>query len=276
METTIGNLLGRHDTLVFPGVFDALSALIAQQAGFETIFISGYGAAASHLGLPDMGFLNQSDMADVAARVCAATTLPVIVDADTGYGNEHNVRQTVRRLVAAGARGCFLEDQRWPKRCGHMGGKQVIDRDEFAIKLAAAVTERAGADFFIVARTDAIATDGLDEALARMELAEQAGVDGFFVEAPPDLEAMRRICAEAPRPLVANMIEGGATPVLAKEELCKLGYALVLYPLTALYTAAGAMQAALGALREDGTSAADAPVSFDQFNDLIGANKLLR
>ena len=275
MKTTIGSLLEEHDSLVFPGVFDALSALIAQQSGFELAFISGYGTSASHLGLPDMGFLNQSDMVDVATRVSAAVSMPTIVDADTGYGNDLNVRQTVRKLIAAGARGCFLEDQRWPKRCGHMGGKQVIDRNEFADKLAAAVAERGSADLFIVARTDAIATDSVDEALARMSLAEQAGVDGFFVEAPPDLETMQRVCSEAPRPLVANMIEGGMTPVLGRADMQELGYSLILYPLTALYTAAKSMQEAMKELRKNGTSDQAKLATFDQFNELIGASKLL-
>ena len=275
METTVGKLLRDNDALVFPGVFDALSALVAQRAGFELAFISGYGTSASYLGMPDMGFLNQSDMCDVARRVCAAVSMPIIVDADTGYGNELNVRQTVRKLVGAGARGCFLEDQCWPKRCGHMGGKTVIHRDEYVAKLSAAVDERANADFFIVARTDALATDGIDEALVRMRMAEQVGVDGFFIEAPPDRAAMERVCAEAPRPLVANMIEGGKTPVLPMAELAGLGYALILYPLTALYSATQAMATVLESLREHGISDGRNLAAFPEFNELIGATKIL-
>lgn len=276
METTVGKLLAESDSVVFPGVYDALSALVAEKAGFNLAFVSGYGVSASHLGLPDMGFLNQSDMVGVATRVCAAVGIPLIVDADTGYGNDLNVRQTVRKLVAAGAKGCFLEDQRWPKRCGHMGGKEVIDRDEFAAKLAAAVDERGSADFFITARTDAVATDGMDEAILRMKMAEEAGVDGFFIEAPPDREAMERVCAEAPRPLVANMIEGGRTPVLPESELREMGYGLIVYPLTALYSAARAMANAMDALRRDRTSDPGRLSTFDRFNELIGANDLLK
>ena len=277
MGTTVGKLLERHESLVFPGVYDALSALLARRAGFELAFLSGYGMSASHMGLPDMGFLGQSDVADVAGRVCAAADgLPVIVDADTGYGNDHNVQQTVRRLVRAGARGCFLEDQRWPKRCGHMAGKEVVGRDEFGAKLAAAVAAKGAADFFIVARTDAVATDGVDEALARMRLAEEAGVDGFFIEAPPDAETLRRVGAETPRPLVANLIEGGRTPVLRQEELQALGFALLLYPLTSLYSATKAVGAALAKLRRNGTSDPRDLASFAEFNELIGAEELLR
>lgn len=276
METTVGKLLARQDSIVFPGVFDALSALVVEKAGFDLGFVTGYGVSASHLGLPDMGFLNQSDMADVATRICAATKVPLIVDADTGYGNDLNVRQTVRKLIAAGAKGCFLEDQKWPKRCGHMGGKTVIDRDEFEAKLQAAVDERGDADFFIVARTDAVATDGVDEAILRMGMAEKAGIDGFFIEAPVDRAMMERICAEAPRPLVANMIEGGKTPVLSKEELTAIGYSLIVYPLTSIYVAARSMSDAMETLRREGTSDPRNLATFDQFNDLIGASELLR
>ncbi|MBF2735544.1 MAG: isocitrate lyase/PEP mutase family protein [Betaproteobacteria bacterium AqS2] len=269
-------MLAQHESIVFPGVYDALSALLAKRAGFELAFLSGYGMSASHLGLPDMGFLGQSDVADVAGRVCVAAGLPLIVDADTGYGNELNVGQTVSRLLRAGAKGCFLEDQCWPKRCGHMAGKEVVDRDEFAAKLAAAVAAKGAADFFIVARTDAVATDGVDEALARMRLAEEAGVDGFFIEAPPDADTLRRIGAEAPRPLVANLIEGGKTPVLRQEELQGLGFSLLLYPLTALYSATKAVGASLAKLRRNGTSDPRDLASFAEFNELIGADELLR
>ena len=276
METTVGKLLAEEGSLVFPGVFDALSALVAEKAGFELTFVSGYGASASHLGLPDMGFLNQSDMTDIAGRVCSAVSIPVIVDADTGYGNDLNVRQTVRKLVSTGAKGCFLEDQRWPKRCGHMSGKTVIERDEFAAKLEAAVDERGDSDFYIVARTDAVATDGVDEAIRRMDMAKEAGVDGFFIEAPPERSVMEKVCADAPRPLVANMIEGGKTPVLPRDELVAMGYSLIVYPLTTIYSAARAMSDALGKLRRQGTSDCGALATFDQFNELIGANDLLR
>ena len=262
--------------MLAPGVYDALSAKIAAAAGFEALFVTGYGASASHLGMPDMGFLNQSDLCDVVRRVCAAAAVPVVADADTGYGNELNVRHTVRRLLSADARGCFLEDQQWPKRCGHMRGKRIVPRDEFAGKIRAAAEERGEADFFIVARTDALAVAGLDEALARVRDAQAAGADGFFVEAPEDRAQMERICAEAPRPLVANMIEGGKTPLLPRRELEAMGYAFILYPLTAVYAAARAVSDSLAALRRREIGDPQGLMAFAEFNELVEAEKFMR
>ena len=276
MEKSVGKFLRERGAAVVPGVYDALSAKIAARAGFGATFVTGYGASASHLGMPDMGFLNQSDLCDVARRICDAVQIPVIADADTGYGNELNVRQTVRRLMGAGARGCFLEDQQWPKRCGHMRGKRIVPRDEYAGKIRAAAEERGDADFFIVARTDAIATSGLDEALARMGDAKAAGADGFFVEAPENRGQMLRVCAEAPRPLVANMIEGGRTPLLSREELGEMGYALILYPLTATYAAARAVSEALSALHEKEVGGPEGLMAFAEFNQLVEAEKFMR
>ena len=276
MEKSLGRILRERGAVITPGVYDALSAKIAEGAGFEAMFVTGYGASASHLGMPDMGFLNQSDLCDIVRRVCAATGAPVVADADTGYGGELNVRQTVRRLIGAGARGCFLEDQQWPKRCGHMRGKRVVPRDEFAGRIRAAAEERGDADFFIVARTDAIADGGLDEALARTRDAHAAGADGFFVEAPENREQMLRVCAEAPRPLVANMIEGGRTPLLPRAELEKMGFSLILYPLTATYAAARAVSDSLAALREKQIGDPDGLMAFAEFNRLVEAEKFMR
>lgn len=274
-RTTIGGLVAERKAVVMPGVYDALSALVAEKAGFELAFISGYSASASHLGLPDMGYLNQSDISDIARRVCGAVSMPVIVDADTGYGNPLNVRKTVRDLIRAGAKGCFIEDQEWPKRCGHMRGKRIIDRPEYAEKIAAAAEEKGGRDFFVVARTDAVAVSGLDEALARMADAKEAGADGFFVEAPRDRAQMEAICSGAPRPLVANMIEGGATPILPKDELAAIGYSLILYPLSGLYTAADALRRVYADLMRTGTTDGKGMTSFDEFNEIIGADSHL-
>lgn len=272
MTTTVGQLIGERGAVVMPGIYDALSALVAEMVGFEIGFISGYSASASHLGLPDMGYLNQSDISDIARRVCAATSMPVIVDADTGYGNPLNVRKTVRDLIHAGAKGCFLEDQEWPKRCGHMRGKRIIGREDYAAKVAAAAEERDDCDFFIVARTDALAVEGMDEALARMADAKEAGANGFFVEAPRDRGQMKTICANAPKPLVANMIEGGATPVLPRDELAALGYALILYPLSGLYSATKALTEVYAQLKADGTTDAGKLTGFREFNEIIGVD----
>jgi len=274
MATTVHKILEQRPATVFPGVFDALSALVAQKAGFDMAFISGYSASASHLGMPDFGYLDGSAICDIARRVCSAASIPVIVDADTGYGNPLNVRKTVRDLIAAGAKGCFLEDQEWPKRCGHMSGKSVISRKDYASKLRAAVDEKGDADFFLVARTDALATEGMEEALARMRDAKAIGADGFFVEAPKSREEMERICREAPKPLVANMIEGGATPVLPLDDLAGIGYSLVLYPLSGLYSAAKALAQTYGRICSEGTSAQDGEaMDFGEFNETIGLER---
>ena len=176
-KTRVQKLLDDHGELVFPGVYDALSAKMVQRAGFPMTFISGYSVAATTIGEPDMGLLTQTELIDKARSVCRAVNIPVIVDADTGYGNPLNVIRTVEELIAAGAAGCFLEDQLWPKKCGHMRGKKVIDREEYLHKIKAAVNARAGEDFFIVARTDALAAIGLDEAIERMEAARAALIE---------------------------------------------------------------------------------------------------
>lgn len=274
----VQTILSEKGSVVFPGVFDVLSAKIAERVGFEMAFITGYGASASYLGLPDLGFLNQSDLCDVARRICEAVDIPIIADADTGYGNEMNVRHTVQRLIKSGVKGCFLEDQQWPKRCGHMHGKRVVSREEYKGKIRAASEGRGDADFFIVARTDAVATDSMSEALARMEIAREEGADAFFIEAPDGKEQMKHICADAPRPLVANLIEGGKTPLLSGNELSDMGYTLILYPLTALYVAARAMTDTLTALRSKGVNDGDHSglMAFSEFNELIGADEVIR
>ena len=197
------------------------------------------------------------------------------MDADTGYGNPLNVIRTVRELISAGAAGCFLEDQVWPKKCGHMRGKKVIDRDEYINKVRAAVDARAGRDFFIVARTDALAAIHLDEALARVEAARAEGADASFVEAPGSLEHMREVGQRAPKPIVANMIEGGKTPVLPKAELVSMGFQLIVYPLTGVFAAAHAMEHIYQKLLSDDTTlgAQDGLKRFDDFNELIGVER---
>jgi methylisocitrate lyase len=194
------------------------------------------------------------------------------VDADTGYGNPLNVIRTVRELIDAGAAGCFLEDQQWPKKCGHMRGKRVIDREEYLDKVRAAVDTRGDADFFIVARTDALAAVSLDEAIARVSEARGAGADASFVEAPNSLDEMAQIGRRAPAPVVANMIEKGKTPVLPKQKLAELGFHLILYPLAGLFAAAHGLAAVYEKIRRDDTTLGAEPqlMAFDEFNDLIG------
>src|SRR4051794_13387867 len=274
-ETRIQRILNEVGSLAFPGVFDTLSAKGAQRVGFPMAFVSGYSVAAPAIGEPDLGLLTQTEMIDRARRICMSVSIPIIVDADTGYGNPLNVRRTVRELIAAGAAGCFLEDQVWPKRCGHMRGKRVIERNDYIQKVRAAVEAREGGDFFIVARTDALAVAGLDEAIARVEAAREAGADASFVEAPASREELEAVGRRSPAPNVANMIEGGRTPVLPRQELAALSFHLILYPLAGLFAAARTMEAIFRALKEDGTTLGEAGrlMTFAEFNGLIGVEE---
>jgi methylisocitrate lyase len=241
-------------------------------------FISGYSVAATAIGEPDLGLLTQTEIVERARRVCGSVGIPIIVDADTGYGNPLNVIRTVNELIAAGAAGCFLEDQVWPKKCGHMRGKRVIDRAEYLDKIRAAVEARAGRDFFIVARTDALAAASLDEAIARVTGARAAGADASFVEAPVSLEQMAEIGRRAPRPIVANMIEHGKTPVLPRERLVEMGFQLILYPLSGVFAAARALERIYQKLSDAQTTAGAEHelMAFTSFNDLIGVEEKYR
>ena len=197
-NTRVQTILDEQGPVVFPGVYDTLSAKLAERAGFPMAFISGYSVAATAIGEPDLGLLTQTEIVERARRVCRSVEIPIIVDADTGYGNPLNVIRTVRELIDAGAAGCFLEDQQWPKKCGHMRGKRVIEREEYLDKIRAAVDTRGQRDFFIVARTDSLAAAGLDEAIARVTAARAAGANASFVEAPNSLDEMAEIGRRAP------------------------------------------------------------------------------
>lgn len=274
-ETRIHRILAEVGSIAFPGVFDSLSAAMAEKNGFPMAFISGYSVAATRIGEPDFGLLTQTEITAAAQSICNTVSIPVIVDADTGYGNPLNVYRTVNDLINAGAAGCFLEDQQWPKKCGHMRGKKLIDRDEYIQKIRAAVDARNGRDFFIVARTDAEQVLGLEEALARVEAAREVGADASFVEAPGSIEQLTEIGRRAKGPLVANMIEGGKTPVLPQNELADLGFQLILYPLSGLYAAAAAVDSIYGQLKSDGTTLGTGQelMDFARFNELIGVEK---
>jgi methylisocitrate lyase len=261
--------------LVIPGVFDAIGAKIAQKVGFEAMFQTGYGTSATLFGMPDYGFIGSTETVENARRICRAVTVPVIVDADTGYGNALSVWKIVNELESAGAAGIFLEDQRWPKRCGHMSGKEVIRKEEYAEKLAAAVDARKSKDFIIVARTDARATQGLDDAIERGLYYKKIGADAIFVEAPKTIEEMKKIGKSIKAPLVANMIEGGATPISSAATLHKMGFKIILYPLSVLYANAYATLHILKELKRTGvtTKFHKKLVSFEQFNDLVDLPK---
>ena len=277
-NNSIQNILDQVGSLAFPGIYDTLSAKIAEQVGFPMGFISGYSLAAATIGEPDFGLLTQTEVVERARAICSCVSMPIIVDADTGYGNPLNVHRTVRQLIEAGAKGCFLEDQVWPKKCGHMRNKKVIEREEYLHKIQAAVDARGDNDFFIVARTDAEAVLGLDEALARVKAARGLGANASFVEAPGSLEQLKKIGQESPHPNVANMIEGGKTPVLQKEELASMGFHLILYPLTGLFAAGKTMRDFYFKLHNDGTTLGmeENLLNFEEFNDLIGVEDKYR
>ncbi|MGY5140996.1 MAG: isocitrate lyase/PEP mutase family protein [Candidatus Nitrosopumilus sp. Bin_571-38] len=264
-------MLKSKKPLVIPGVYDALGAKIAQKVGFDAMFQTGYGTSATLFGMPDYGFIGASETVDNARRICRAVTVPVIVDSDTGYGNALSVWKLVKELESAGASGIFLEDQKWPKRCGHMQGKEIISQEEYTEKLSAAIDARENKDFIIVARTDARATEGLDEAIERGKQNKKTGADAVFVEAPRSIEEMKKIGKEINAPLVANMIEGGATPLSSAEILSKMGFNIILYPLSVLYANTFATMNILTELKNTGNTAKykQKVVNFNQFNDLV-------
>ncbi len=261
--------------LVFPGVYDAITARIAQKTGFEAMFQTGYGTSATLLGMPDYGFIGPTETVENARRICKAVSVPVIVDADTGYGNPLSVWKLVKELESAGASGIFLEDQKWPKRCGHMSGKEVIAKEEYAEKLRAALDARNSKEFVIVARTDARASEGLDAAIKRGLLYKEIGADAIFIEAPKSVEEMKKIGKTIKAPLVANMIEGGATPLLSSRNLHKMGFNLILYPLSVLYANTFATLQILKELKKNGTTSKlkNNLVNFDQFNEIVELSK---
>jgi methylisocitrate lyase len=239
--------------------------------------VSGYAVSATRLAAPDVGLLTQTEMLDVATRVCTAVGVPVIVDADTGYGDARNVARTVDALLRAGAAGCFLEDQEWPKRCGHMEGKHVVPLDDYLAKLRAALAARGGAPFHVTARTDARAVHGLDEAIRRARAFADAGADAVFVEAPQSVDEMARVRDALPGgvTLVANMVEGGKTPIRSLADLGAAGYRMVVFPLTGLLAATAALRDAYGALHRDGgaRALADRMLGFAEMNRLLGLAK---
>jgi methylisocitrate lyase len=268
----IRDVLKDKGVLVMPGVYDCLSAKIASRAGFEVIFITGYSVSATFLGEPDFGLLTQSELLAASQRVCSVTGLPVIVDCDTGYGNAINTIRTVKELIRGGAAGMFLEDQIWPKRCGHMKGKQVIPLEEYLKKLRAAIDARGSDDLYIVARTDARQALGLEEAIRRGQAFKAAGADAVFIEAPQTKDEMREIGRNVPGPLVANMIERGVTPLMEPNELRDLGFQLIVWPLGPLYASARALKEVYTTLRRDGTTRAimDRLISFEEFHEIVG------
>ena len=268
-------LLKRKKPLVIPGVFDAIGAKIAEKAGFDAMFQTGFGTSATLFGMPDYGFIGSTETVENARRICRVVNVPVIIDADTGYGNALSVWKLVRDLESAGASGIFLEDQRWPKRCGHMKGKEVIRKEEYAEKLQAALDARKSKDFIIVSRTDARATEGLDKAIERGLYYKKIGADVIFVEAPKSIAEMKKIGKTIKAPLVANMIEGGGTPISSASALHKMGFKIILYPLSVLFANTFASIQILKELKKSGTTRRlnKNLVNFDEFNNIVELSK---
>ena len=275
MKSITKLLKDKSKPLVIPGVYDAIGAKIVEKVGFEAMFQTGYGTSATLFGMPDYGFIGSTETVDNARRICRAVSVPVIVDADTGYGNALSVWKLVHELESAGASGIFLEDQRWPKRCGHMQGKEVVPIDEYAEKLQAALDARSNKNFIIVARTDARATEGLDKAIERGLYYKKVGADVIFVEAPKTIQEMKKIGSAIDAPLVANMIEGGATPISSETKLHEMGFKIILYPLSVLFSNTYATLQILRELKRSGTTRKlnKKLVNFDQFNDLVELKK---
>jgi len=266
------------EILVMPGAHDALSARIIEKAGFKALFIGGYPATAALMGKPDISFLTLPEMVGHLARLTDTVDIPILVDGDTGHGGVLNAARTVREFERAGAAGLFIEDQVFPKRCGHMEGKQVVGREDMVAKIKAALDARRDPDLVIMARTDALAVLGVDEAIERGNLYREAGADVIFVEAPRSVEEMRRINREVDAPTLANNVEGGKTPFLPAKELEAIGYNLVIYPASATYAAAKAMTGLMEELKNTGTTAGfrDLMWQFSEFNQFIGLDEFRR
>jgi 2-methylisocitrate lyase-like PEP mutase family enzyme len=265
-------LLAGPGPLLAPGAYDALSARLVEQAGFDAVYMTGFGTTASLIGRPDVGLLTGAEMVDNARRIVAAVDVPVIADADTGYGNAINVLRTVALHEQAGVAAIQLEDQVMPKKCGHMSGKALIGTGEMVGKIRAAVEARRDPDLVVIARTDAVAVGGLEEAIARATAFAEAGADLLFVEAPTSEDDIARIAGElhGVAPLVFNWAEGGRTPPLPLDRIRELGFALVIYPIGTLLAATAGIRSVLATLRRDGVPSLDGLPAFDEFTDLIG------
>lgn len=268
----LGQAIADRRALLVPGAANALTARIIEDLGFEAIYLTGAGLANTELGVPDIGLATLTDLARATAAIAGATALPLIVDADTGFGNAINVAHSVRTLERAGAAAVQLEDQSFPKRCGHFAGKELIPVAEMIGKVRAAVDARRSRDCLIIARTDARAVEGLEAAIDRAQRYAEAGADATFVEAPDSLAELADIPRRLSVPQVANMVVGGRTPLATREELAAMGFALVLYANAALQASVLAMQEVLGALRRDGSlaSVSGRLASFAERQRLVG------
>jgi carboxyvinyl-carboxyphosphonate phosphorylmutase len=270
---TLPDLLASGEMVLAPGCYDALGARLVEEAGFDAAYMTGFGTAAARLGRPDVGLLTLTEMADNARRIAQAVEVPVIADADTGYGNPINVIRTVREYESSGVAAVHIEDQVMPKKCGHMEGKQLIGADEMVAKVEAAVAARRSPGFLIIARTDARAPEGLDAAIERARSYREAGADVLFIEAPQSLQEIETIASSFEDvPLLFNYAEGGKTPPVSHEQLRRLGFSIVIFPISTLLTATAAIRAALAQIKADGTpiELLGEMLPFNDFLDFIG------
>ncbi|NQV84276.1 MAG: isocitrate lyase/PEP mutase family protein [Rhodospirillales bacterium] len=262
-------LLAESGVLVLPGCFDALSARLIERAGYKAAFMGGFAVSAARLGVPDTGLISYAEMQDQGRNICAAVDFPVIGDGDTGYGNAVNVQRTVRGYAQAGFACVMIEDQVAPKKCGHTPGKQIASRGEAFARVQAAVDARnGGADILIMARTDANATDGMDEAVLRAQTFAEIGADITFLEAPTSEIEMRRYCSEVPGHKMANMVEGGASPFLPSDQLAEIGYKVVIYPVSLMLAGIQAMEDALATMQGGGHP--ETLSKFSHLQDIVG------
>ncbi|MGK7928608.1 MAG: oxaloacetate decarboxylase [Spirulina sp.] len=268
-------LLQQPGILTLPGIYDCISGKLAEEVGFEAVFTSGFGISGATLGLPDYGFLTATEMLASVGRMAEAVNIPLVADLDTGYGNPLNVIRTVTDAVKLGIAGIILEDQEWPKKCGHFAGKRVISAEEQVEKIKAAIYARKESGLVIIARTDARANLGLEEAINRGRAYLEAGADILFIEAPQSVEELEAIAATFPDvPLFANAIEGGKTPILSSDRLEALGFKIVVYPLSGLFAATQALKTCFQQLKEHKTTTGfQEMVSFSEFKNLIGVPK---
>ncbi len=268
-------LLNQPGIIRAPGAYDSWSARLIEMAGFQVVFMTGYGASASLLGQPDVGLLTMGEMAAQARNMAAAIHVPIIADADTGYGGVLNVIRTVKEYENAGIAAIQMEDQVIPKRCGHMEGKQVVPKAEMVSKLKAAIYARKSADFVIIARTDARAVNGFDDALERAQAYAEAGADVIFVEAPQSVEEMKAIAKIIKKPLMANMVEDGKTPFLTGQQLEDMGYKIAHYPDSTIFTVTKALQDMLAVFKQADTTlpCIERMLTFPKFNELVGVTK---
>tara|TARA_B100001765_G_C19485186_1_gene330899 strand:+ start:144 stop:1304 length:1161 start_codon:yes stop_codon:yes gene_type:complete len=279
-STLLRKTLKQEKTVLVPGIYDALSAKIAERVGFNILFHTGYGTAATLLGVPDIGLVSFSEMKERVSNICNAVDVPVIADADTGYGNSLNTMRTVKDYIRSGAAGLILEDQVWPKKCGHMQNKDVISIEEMEGKIKAAVKSRTieHSDLVIVGRTDSLAVEGLDNAIARVKTYQKAGADILFIEAPNQIDDLKEINSKIEMPLLLNQIEGGQTPIISLEDAQRLGFKIILFPLTSLYASTKAIFDTFTSLmnKKTSTGSENKLITFDLFNELVNHDEFIK